>query len=329
MANFSTTQVCVPVHDPQAPRPDGPPAYIGELPAAMQPQALRLLAALHTNLDIERLLQAFSREIAEAVPHGAIGIDCPECYLPLPLEAGPLRQRIHLIVDQEYLCDLNIHGPKKLNVAEQWQLELWLRVLAYPLRNALQLHKMRTQVFRDALTGVQNRIAMDQAMSREVASAQRHHNELSLLVIDIDWFKSINDKFGHSTGDVALQVTAELIRSSLRDSDQLFRYGGEEFIVLMSHTDTLGAVILAERIRRNLARRDHLVGDIRIPITVSIGVATLETDDNMDSFFEKADRALYRAKDGGRNKVCCHQLHTPAAIQEMAEPLKAPLSKAQ
>jgi len=246
----------------------------------------------------------------------------------LPAEAGSLRHCIHLIVDQDYLCDLNIHGPKNLTTAEQWQLEMWLRVLAYPLRNALQLHKMRTQVFRDALTGVQNRIAMDQAMSREVASALRHHNELSLLVIDIDWFKSINDKFGHSVGDVALKVTAELIRSALRDSDQVFRYGGEEFVVLMSHTDTLGAVILAERIRRNIAGSDQLVGDIRIPISVSIGVANLGPDDNVDSFFEKADRALYRAKDGGRNKVCCHQLHRPPA-EARQEALVMPLAKAQ
>jgi diguanylate cyclase (GGDEF)-like protein len=328
MAKISTLQVSAPASVPPQGDTDRTPGYISELPAAMRPKALHLLALLHTNLDIERLLQDFSQEIARDIPHGAITIDCPDCYLPQPEDAGPARHRIHLIVDNEYLCDLIVYGQHKLTMAEQWQLELWLQVLAYPLRNAIQLHKMRTQVFRDPLTGVQNRIAMDQAMSREVASSLRHHNELSMLVIDIDWFKSINDKFGHSTGDVALQVTADLIRSCLRDSDQIFRYGGEEFILLLSHTDTLGAVILAERIRRIIARRDHLVGDIRIPVTVSIGVATLDWDDNVDSFFEKADRALYRAKDSGRNKVCCHQTHAALAA-DTAEQEPLPLSKAQ
>jgi diguanylate cyclase (GGDEF)-like protein len=286
------------------------------------------LAQLHTNLDIDRLLREFSREVRDVIPHTGIGIDCPDCYLPLAEDAGALRHRIHLIVDEEYLCDLGIHGQQRLSTAELWQLELWLRVLAYPLRNAIQLHRMRTQVFRDPLTGVQNRIAMDQAMAREVSAAQRHQNELSMLVIDIDWFKSINDRFGHSTGDVALRLTADLIRGSLRDSDQVFRYGGEEFIVLLSHTDTLGAVILAERIRRCIAQKDHLVGDIRIPITVSIGVALLENTDTVDSFFERADHALYHAKDTGRNKVCCHQSHQASATNVKPTPGLL-LSKAQ
>ena len=327
MAKISTLQISAPPAEPHQPGPDRKPAYVSDLPAPMQAQALHLLALLHTNLDIERLLQDFSHEVADAIPHGAITIDCPDCYLPQPDDAGPARYRVHLIVDNEYLCDLIVYGHHKLTMAEQWQMELWLQVLAYPLRNAIQLHKMRTQVFRDPLTGVQNRIAMDQAMSREVSSALRHRNDLSMLVIDIDWFKSINDKFGHSTGDVALQVTADLIRSCLRDSDQVFRYGGEEFIVLLSHTDTLGAVILAERIRRTIAKREHLVGDIRIPVTVSIGVTTLAWNDNEDSFFDKADRALYRAKDSGRNKVCCHQQHQRIAADKQ-ENGPIPLSKA-
>lgn len=323
MAKTSTLQISAPLVEAGQFDTDRTPGYVRELPAAMQPQALHLLALLHTNLDVERLLQDFSHEIAGAISHGTITIDCPDCYLPQPEDSGPAQYRVHLIVDNEYLCDLIVYGHHRLTMAEQWQMELWLQVLAYPLRNAIQLHKMRTQVFRDPLTGVQNRIAMDQAMSREVASALRHQNDLSMLVIDIDWFKTINDSFGHSTGDLALQVTADLIRSCLRDSDQIFRYGGEEFIVLLSHTDTLGAVILAERIRSTIAKRELLVGDRRIPVTVSIGVTTLAWEDSEDSFFDKADRALYRAKDSGRNKVCCHQRDrlTTESLEEGPMPL--------
>ncbi|MBD3670604.1 MAG: GGDEF domain-containing protein [Gammaproteobacteria bacterium] len=308
MVKTSTVYIESPSQFPEQSDSKGMPSYIRQLPEAMRPQALQLLAVLHTNLDIERLLSDFSREIRPAVPHQSLSIDCPDCHIPVSLDAGELRHSLHVLIDGEYLCDLKLYGSRRLNIAEMWQLELWLSVLAYPLRNALQLQRMRTQVFRDPLTGVQNRIAMDQALAREVAAAHRHHSDLSLLVIDIDYFKSVNDNFGHSIGDMALKTTSQRIQSCLRDSDQIFRYGGEEFVVLLSHTGTLGAHKLAERIRREMAGNDQIIGDLRFPITVSIGVAELVHSDSVDSLFNKADLALYQAKESGRNRVCCHRL---------------------
>lgn len=280
------------------------PDYLQALPQYQHKQALNLLAKLHTCLDIEILLETFQKGVQMELPEFALSVDCPDCYVPVPVNRGSKQCLFHIFIDDDYLCDLNLYSQTGLINTDSDQLTLWLRVLAFPLRNAIHLHKMRMQVFRDGLTGVQNRIALDQALSREIATAQRHQTELSLLVIDIDHFKKINDRFGHSCGDIALQTTTNMIRNCLRNSDQIFRYGGEEFVVLLTHTEPLGAYILAERIRKAMAEGDHLVGDIRIPITVSIGLATMQWNDTSDSLFNKADKALYMAKGAGRDKVC-------------------------
>lgn len=280
------------------------PEYLHALPQYLHKQSLNLLAKLHTSLDIEQLLHDFNQGIHVALPELTLSVDCPDCYVPIQANPGPKQWQFHIIIDDEYLCDLSLFSHTELDPADIEQLSLWLRVLAYPLRNAIHLHKMRMQVFRDGLTGVQNRIALDQSLGRELASAQRHQTELSLIIIDIDHFKSINDRFGHSRGDLALQTTTNIIRSCLRNSDQIFRYGGEEFVVLLTHTEPLGTYILAERIRQAMAQGDHLIGDIRIPITLSIGFATMQWNDTIESLFNKADKAMYTAKNSGRNQVC-------------------------
>ena len=297
------------------------PEYLQHLPPYLHKQALNLLAKLHTTLDIEPLLQTFLQGIQLEQTGLSIVVDCPDCYVPIPIKPGSKQQQVHLFIDEEYLCELSLYCHSEILPSVAAQLELWFRVLAYPLRNAIHLHKLRMQVYRDGLTGVQNRIAMDQALARELASAQRHQTELSLLVIDIDHFKNINDRFGHSSGDVALQTTANLIRSCLRNSDQIFRYGGEEFVILITHTEPVGAYILAERIRMVMAERDHLIGDIRIPITVSIGFAAMVWNDSSESLFNKADKALYQAKNSGRNRVCSLDKVKDFAVNDFVMPV--------
>ncbi|MDH5183104.1 MAG: GGDEF domain-containing protein [Gammaproteobacteria bacterium] len=301
------------------------PEYLHALPQYLHKQALNLLAKLHTSLDIEQLLKAFHQGIQVDLPELAFTVDCPDCYVPIPVNCGTKQWQFHIIIDDDYLCDLSLYSPAEIKQDLAEQLNLWLRVLAYPLRNAIHLHKMRMQVFRDGLTGVQNRIAMDQSLGREVASAQRHHTELSLLIIDIDHFKSINDRYGHSRGDIALQTTTRIMRNCLRNSDQIFRYGGEEFVILLTHTEPVGAYILAERIRQSMAEGDHLIGDIRIPITVSIGFSAMQWNDTSESLFNKADKALYTAKNTGRNQVCCLDKDNNSDESSFSE-LMSPLS---
>jgi diguanylate cyclase (GGDEF)-like protein len=155
----------------------------------------------------------------------------------------------------------------------------------------------------DPLTGAHNRAAMDCAMKREIELAHRQRNPLSLLVVDIDFFKKINDQYGHIAGDYVLKTLVTCLNDTMRSSDMLFRYGGEEFTLLLSGTDKEGAVKFAERVRRAIANYPFVYNGKEIPITASIGVASLASRDNAKYLFEKADSALYCAKQSGRNQV--------------------------
>ncbi|MFT5082249.1 MAG: diguanylate cyclase (GGDEF)-like protein [Lentisphaeria bacterium] len=182
-------------------------------------------------------------------------------------------------------------------------LEMLIGILFFPLRNALLYREALESSLRDTLTGIGNRAAMDMSFSREIKLAQRHQQELSLLVIDIDYFKQVNDNAGHRSGDKALQCIAKNIQNTLRETDQIFRFGGEEFVALLNNTGLTEAKLIAERIRINVAMSPIAFEDQELMLTISIGVSDLNADDTTDTLFEKADSALYRAKDAGRNRV--------------------------
>jgi len=146
-----------------------------------------------------------------------------------------------------------------------------------------------------------NRASLNETMTREVELAKRHGDDLSVLLIDADYFKKINDTFGHSHGDAVLKKIADVIRDTIRQSDFLFRYGGEEFLVLLNQTDINGAEFLAERIRSNIESVTQIKG-IKSTLTVSIGVTHIRNEDCCLSIFDRADKALYVAKENGRNR---------------------------
>lgn len=163
----------------------------------------------------------------------------------------------------------------------------------------------------DPLTEVNNRRFFDQRLIEEVTTVIRANADISCLFIDIDHFKSINDSYGHSTGDNILKGIAQIIRELVRSSDVVARYGGEEFIVLLSHKSKEKATAIAERIRETVEKKTFTGSqNENITVTISIGINTLRSDQhegNTDeialSFVEYADRALYQAKNNGRNRV--------------------------
>jgi diguanylate cyclase (GGDEF)-like protein len=153
----------------------------------------------------------------------------------------------------------------------------------------------------DALTGLANRRTLKLTLSNEFSHATWRAAKLSVVMIDVDHFKAFNDDFGHIAGDEVLVALAECISSASRGSDTVARYGGEEFIVVLPHTGTAGALVIAERIRRAVEASPWK----HRPVTVSAGAATL--DPHMESFVDlvnAADKALYEAKSAGRNVVC-------------------------
>jgi diguanylate cyclase (GGDEF)-like protein len=156
---------------------------------------------------------------------------------------------------------------------------------------------------KDPVTGINNRAALNATIDREVNLSHRHGYALSVIMLDLDHFKRINDKYGHLAGDTVLRTLAGRITDCTRGSDMVFRYGGEEFTVVLSNTEIDGAALLAERIRKAIASIPIVIDDFEIPVTVSIGVSTLETGDTSATLINRADVALYDAKTAGRNRV--------------------------
>jgi two-component system cell cycle response regulator len=157
----------------------------------------------------------------------------------------------------------------------------------------------------DALTGLYNRRYMETHVSTLVEQAAARGKPLSVLVIDIDYFKAINDTYGHDAGDDVLRDFALRVRRSIRGIDLACRYGGEEFVVIMPETDMAVATVVAERLRRRIAAEPFPIqhGAGKVEVTISVGIATLGREDTAAAMIKRADQALYRAKRDGRNRV--------------------------
>jgi diguanylate cyclase (GGDEF)-like protein len=157
----------------------------------------------------------------------------------------------------------------------------------------------------DAVTGCLNKHVLLRRLDEEFSYSKRKGWSLSLLMIDIDFFKKVNDTFGHMAGDYVLSGVAERIQEAIRDEDILARYGGEEFSVILRGTDAEGALILAERIREVVALTPFKFEKSSIPVTISLGIATLDGKNFKKSsdLIAKADECLYASKENGRNKV--------------------------
>lgn len=158
----------------------------------------------------------------------------------------------------------------------------------------------------DPLTGLHNRRYMESHLSTLAEQASLRAKPLALMMLDIDYFKSINDRYGHDAGDDVLREFAVRIRKSIRGIDLACRYGGEEFVIVMPETDLHVAGMVAERLRRSIAGEPFSIekGAKRIDVTISIGISTLETKgEAIGDVLKRADQALYRAKNDGRNRV--------------------------
>lgn len=186
-----------------------------------------------------------------------------------------------------------------------------LTPLGYMWMETTRLQKdMETLSSTDSLTGALNRRAFDEIGIVEMERARRYGLPMSVAAIDVDHFKLLNDQFGHTGGDRALVHVAETVKSLLRSTDVLARFGGDEFVVLLPSTDAQGAHELAERVRENIAKLELDVRGKRLLVQASFGVASLGSQtpgatlpESWETILEHADAALYRAKEGGRNRV--------------------------
>jgi two-component system cell cycle response regulator len=183
-------------------------------------------------------------------------------------------------------------------------LEVLASHLAVSLSNARMVQKLETMATTDGMTGLLNKRAMLEQASQKVAAASRFGRKLSLLVTDIDFFKKVNDTYGHDVGDQVIKGLGEILKKQMRTTDVVARFGGEEFVVLCEQTDEQGAVQLAERIREELGKTVFHSPIGPLSVTCSLGVATFpEAGGKWDDLFKAADEALYASKRSGRNKV--------------------------
>jgi len=184
-----------------------------------------------------------------------------------------------------------------------------------------EIHALREAATTDALTQVGNRRAFDAELTRRVALFRRHRTNCSLLFIDADHFKAINDRWGHDVGDLALKALAKAISATLRDIDLLYRLGGKEFVALLPETRAEEAGIAGERIRKAVNQVKIRLDEQVISFTVSVGGAQLRSSDNQETWLKRADEALYSAKNQGRNRVeigmspCCEAEPATAGLK--------------
>ena len=167
-----------------------------------------------------------------------------------------------------------------------------------------QVERLRLRAFVDALTGVWNRGAIFDLLNREMDRARRTREELSLVILDIDFFKKVNDTYGHLAGDEVLKELCDRLKASVRAYDAVGRYGGEEFMVVYPAADLAQATAQAERLRRTVEEKPFRLGGRDYTLTISLGVTAMEgVEDLPESMLERADAALYQAKRDGRNRV--------------------------
>jgi diguanylate cyclase (GGDEF)-like protein len=175
--------------------------------------------------------------------------------------------------------------------------------------DVMRISDLEHETFTDPLTGIYNRRFMEQRLTEELSKARRYNFQLSILLLDLDYFKRVNDEHGHQAGDQLLIEISAMVNAQLRDSDILARYGGEEFLIIAPNTGPAEAALLAERLRARIEAQGFLkdyegIRQAELNITVSIGLASFGDDiDNEEILIGTADRNLYQAKNDGRNRI--------------------------
>lgn len=298
----------------EAAKADEPLIQIGAMPYfAPDPHGRKLLSdttvlrisnALQSSLFVKDVIHAFASEARRVVRRVALRYRnrADDCLF----QEG--RQQVHrcsyeLNLLGKSMGEVSFMRNQPFSADEQALFEVMLCALIYPLRNALMYERALKSALKDPLTGVNNRACMDQHLEHQVLSSIRHRTPLSMLMVDVDFFKTVNDEHGHVAGDAVLAAVADAIVRCTRDSDVVFRYGGEEFAVILTNTKSTGARLLAERVRATIEELSIHASDAQIRITVSVGVAQLGPGDSKIDLLERADAMLYRAKYRGRNQV--------------------------
>ena len=288
---------------------------LGIAPAELQ-QTLKLAGLLQTSLEIDSVLNYFLQSAQQIVNFDAAHFSFEEQKLNLKFgKTQRHRCSYRLRLAGEFLGELIFTRRRRFAEQEMEHLENLMGQLIYPLRNAIWYQRALQAAKIDALTGAHNRAALDETLEREIELAHRYHSALSIIMFDLDHFKQINDNYGHITGDDVLRECVKCCEQTLRGTDMLFRFGGEEFTILLPGVNANGASLAAERIRRVIEKHVFNSQQGTVPVTISLGTASVTLQDTVKAIIERADKGLYLAKNAGRNCVACaEESHEVTAV---------------
>lgn len=264
-----------------------------------------LMYALQISLDIETMLNTFLSHLAKSTKVQGLTFQYePQSVFFKIGHCGSFTEKYDLSFGQEeYLGQIHFFQESIFSEKDQIIIEELLPILSLPLKNALAHHLALYSATHDSLTGAANRTTLMTTLSREIYLSKRYGNTFTILTFDIDQFKKINDQFGHTGGDEYLKGFTDQLQQAMRESDFLFRLGGDEFLVLLSKTKLDGALVLAKRMKACIQQYICQYGDESIQTTVSIGATEYQSNDLPIILLNRSDKALYLAKKNGKNMI--------------------------
>ncbi|MGM0481601.1 MAG: GGDEF domain-containing protein [Pseudomonadota bacterium] len=267
-------------------------------------QSSSLADALQTTLDSNQLLSIYAEFIRSRVTIDALQFVSDDQIFNLfgEYHDNDYQHVVMLYADKTFLGQLVYSLKRPLTLPQKVRLEQFHRELTFPLRNAMDFSRLHRQAVRDHLTGLGNRALLDEILTH-LHIKQRRDQERShcVMMLDLDGFKDVNDEYGHQQGDDILRTFADLIKQAVRDSDQVFRFGGDEFVIVMEDTDLYQAQTVYQRLRLALAACSELQ---MYNLTISAGTARLNSLMPVEQIMQEADQRLYQAKQSGKNQHC-------------------------
>ncbi len=208
-----------------------------------------------------------------------------------------------LMLENQHIGTIHFSSTHPLTHQDEESIYQLSYLLIYPIRNSINYQIAVKSALTDMLTKLGNRASFSQKLNHELEICKRYNKQMSLLLIDIDHFKKVNDAYGHAAGDFILRNVAKKLHQNCRKTDGAFRLGGEEFVVLLRETPIDKAMSTAERLREAIEEMNCIFQNQSIKVTISLGIAGFNYNSTMESLLEHADEALYEAKRTGRNKI--------------------------
>ncbi|NRA60662.1 MAG: GGDEF domain-containing protein [Psychrobium sp.] len=260
---------------------------------------LVFLEKLNTTIELQPLLAIYAGELNLRLPLTGIEFELDEQQFQLKYsKSSRFTISNQLIFGSGALGTMRYLSSRPFTDSQRQIIASLQEQLKQPLQNVLTFEHSKKLSLRDFLTGLGNRSYFDETLSYMSATAQRENRAFSLVILDLDNFKQVNDKYGHHEGDIVLKQFAKILINALRTNDHVFRFGGDEFVLLLAHSESLNPSLVSQRIIDN-TRSDDILSKLKV--TTSVGFSNWRQGDTNTSLLERADKALYAAKNNGRD----------------------------